>query len=637
MKNYHLSLASVLAVLFLAGCQDHGHFTSDTAQDGVSSFEKIMAQKLADESKKDIREGLQALMDQNYQLASQRFNTALIDDPSNSFLHYVNGLTYHSLARKGDITQFDLAQAGFEQAIKFNPSNYLACLQLARVKADQKKYTEAQEEYAGVLLLKPDHAEALYEMANVSYYLGDLRNAQMAINRALNKLGNDPKAQQTAVMIYAAAGKNDKAREHFMRYQQLSGKNESYEHLLGRVEDWQKLYEKGIVLAQADVSSQADFAKDAPDAPADSSASPPPAAPSPAAAPQSPTQGQMIVVDAITMRVSETGSTSKGNNILDKFTLTISPGSHMYARGNSGANTGGSTRFFLPSADGTYTNPDVSHTAGTLGATRVFSQGISFGAIHYSLNIANAAREHIEVIGRPSLVATVGSPESAKFFSGDHLALGLAPQTGGSAGSIQQLPVGVTLEINAISLKDGFVTLDVQLYGSILNNNDLRRPDGSPANPTEQFTRIGLSKIKTRVKVKLGETIMLAGITERIDTQNKAGFPGLQDLPLIQYLFSREDTSSFRKSVVYMLTPHSYDSNKNAIRTLASSPQQPNLKELALRNVDWYDPAYNMVVAFKNLTPLYREFRQGDLPPLTWDMTEKHEENVSQALSFLYF
>lgn len=631
MTLYRLGLASIFALL--GGCHDHTKPVDDTNQ--AQSFEELMATKLSDDIHSTVREGIMALRDGNYEVASQHFNLALMDDPSNSFLHYVNGLAYHSMARKGDVVKYDLAQSGFEQAIKFNSSNHLACLQLARVKYDKKDYLEAQEQYAGALLLKPDNADALFELANASYYLGDLKNAQMGINRALKKLGQRPEVHKAAVMIFAAAGKHDKAREHFTIYQQLTKESHKAQYTMERAQNWQDLYQKGIVLAQADPQSQSGFATENPDAPADAPADQ--AAPAPASSAPLPGQDEMIVVDAVTMRISESGGTSKGNNLLDNFALTISPGSHFYARGNNGAITAGQTSIALPGVTPTYTPTGVQGNPGTLGSTRLFAQGLSFSAIQYGLNIFNASREYIEVVGRPSLVTSVGSAKPAQFFSGDHLALGLAPQIGGAAGSITQLPVGITLEVNAVSLKDGFVTLEIKLYGSIVNNNDLRKPDGTAANPTLQFTRIGLSKVVTRVKIRLGETIMLAGVTERIESQDKSGVPVLQDIFFLQYFFSRENTSSVRKSVVYLLTPRSYEANKNAIKGIVKHTTKPNMKELELRHVDWYDPDYNMVVTFKHLMPMHREFRHGDLDPLRWSMKQDHESNVAQALAFLYY
>jgi tetratricopeptide (TPR) repeat protein len=626
-KKYILSLLTGASVV-LGGCAHQGETPSVTQEIETASFEKMLAQRFSGQEGTVVRESLEALKEGNLTLASEKINMALIEQPTNSFLHFTNGIIYHLMARKGDISRLDLAKAGFEQAIKFNPSNGEAYLQLARIHMDEKRYQQAQDDYAAALLIKPDHEEALYELAQASYYATDLRTAQMSISRALHKNARRADIQRAAVMIFAAAGKPEKAKEHFDIYKTLGDPKDIENLTLDRVKSWHSLYEKGLVVAQNDEdqsedSKQPDFGT--PDSENSSSSSAKPAAAPAQAKPANP----MIVIDATTLRVSETGTTSKGKNILENFSVTLAPGAHVFARGNI-TKTGGGTATLSETG-----YPSVSGAGGS-GSTRLFAQGITFGAIKYSLNIANASKERIEIIGRPSLVASVGAPEPAKFFSGKQLTLGLAP-SGGGGGSIQRLPVGITLEVTPLSLEEDQVTLDIAMYGSAVNNNDLRKIDGSFANPTEQYTPINISKIKTRVKAKLGETVMLAGITERLETQNKAGVPFLQDVPGLQYLFSEQTTSSEQKSVVYLMTLRSYESNKQAIKAIHSRERQPNLKELEIRNVDWYDPDYNMAVSLKHFSSLYREFRHGDLTPLRWDMEKKYEEQVAQVSSFLYY
>lgn len=646
MRKYYTLALLFGASLFLSGCSKYDEKDPSVTEITTASFEQMIAEKFSTEEQANVREGLEALDTGNLKLASQKINLAVLDQPNSSFLHFINGLIYHLMARKGDISKFDLAKAGFEQAIKFNPSNAEAHLQLARVKMDEKRYPEAQNDYAAVLLLKPDHEDALYELSQASYYASDLRTAQMGISRAVNKNPSRADIQRAAVMIYAAAGRSDRSKEHYQKFKALVTEKSMADQTLERAQNWDTLYQKGIVLAQAEGGAdtqETDAAQPDFEAPEPEGGSAPAAAP--AAHAKDPGakktgEGTMIVVDATTMRISEVGTTSKGNNILDKFSATLSPGTHLFLRGNA-AQGGGSVLVGGPTINAN-NQTGIGYTAlagnaGSVGSTRLFAQGITFGAIQYSLNIANAYRQYIEIIGRPSLVASIGSPESAKFFSGQQLTLGLAPQAGGSAGSIQRLPVGVTLEVNPLSLDNGEVVLDITIYGSAINLNDLKNPDGSNVNPTSTFTPILLSKIRTRVKVKLGETVMLGGITERIETQDKSGFPGLQDVPLLQYFFSKETTSSEHKSVVYLLTPRTYESNKHAIKSIGHRINQPNLKELELRNVDWYDPDYNMAISFKHLMPIYREFRHGDLSALQWDMKKNYEEQVTQASSFLYY
>src|SRR5690606_19905486 len=118
-------------------------------------------------------------------------------------------------------------------------------------------------------------------------------------------------------------------------------------------------------------------------------AAPAAAAAAPAAAAASP--DEMVVIDAIVMRVSENGTTTKGSNILDTFSVTLAPGTHMYGRGKTLSATGDgsiSSGVFAASGDFPATGAFSSPVGTGLSVSRVFTQGISFGNVTYSLKIA---------------------------------------------------------------------------------------------------------------------------------------------------------------------------------------------------------------------------------------------------------
>lgn len=588
-------------------------------------LEQIFAEHNKTAQDATLKEGIDRLLEGEYHEASKAFNTALLDNPSSSWLHYLNGLAYHLMARSGDVTRNDLAVAGFEQALKFDPTNALASLQLGRVRADQKRYLEAQEEFANVLLLQPDHSEALYELAAVSYKMGDLKTARMAIDRVELQGGATSEVLKAKAMILAATGKGEEALAALAAYRQKADSPLKTKRLETRLKDWKSLYENGLILAQFDGSSiDQEIAQDAaPDQDDGGIGGPPPEA-------SGPHEPPMIVLDAVVMRVDDIGKTSKGQNILDNFTLTLAPGSHFKGKSNSNNTTTGAFAFFPGSSNLTATH---NATGNSFDSTKVFTQGISFGTITYSMKIANVERQHIEVIGRPSLVASIGKP--AKFFSGRELALGLSGEYG---GTISKLPVGVTLKATPLSFDGQTVVLDIMLYGSLVADAEFLDQGGTPRDTTKSFTRIGISKVKTTVKAKLGETIMLAGITERIDEDGKSGFPVLQDIPGLQYLFSSEATLSERKSVMYLITPRAYDENKRVLQALTDfKDKRLNLKELEMRHKNWYDPDHNMAVTLKHLFPLYREFRQGDLDEIDWSMKDRLKTQAEQAASFFYY
>lgn len=642
-----VSTASVLTVaLALEGCFDSKSPTTDAFSTSQAPLQhsKSLRQKLA--SQQDVKgnveilQGIEKVLEGEYILANHHFNSALLENPSNSTAHYLNGLAYHLQAQKGDIAQYDLAEAGYHQAIKFNPHNTQAVLQLGRLHMEKKEYLLAQEDFANVLLVDPQNKDALYELASASYSKGDMKHAQASINQYLRFNGKSAEGHRAAALIHAALGHQKQAQKHYHQYALLDKDVSSLKLIERRMDDFRHLHKHGhIMLAQADSATMSDVTgAPAPIPAADASGGAPAGGPPPApgATPSAAEDPQMVVIDAVVLRVSEGGSTQKGNNILDNFSLTLSPGTHLYGRHSAlnGATLGGpavtrltttTPQTVIPSAP-----EPISLTPGAnsaLSAARFFGQGISFGTVNYSMKIANSMNNRVEIIGRPTLV--VSPTKKATFFSGTELVLGIAGQFG---GSITKTPVGITLEVTLNSIQNNQVTLDINIYGSILSVDALAN------NVQNSFSRIGISRIQTSIAVPLNETVMLGGILERQDEYSKEGFPLLQDIPLIQYFFSKELTSNSRKSVMYLMTPRSYqDTVKDARTNVNDAEKRHNLTELEMRNKDWYDPRSNTSLILKHLTPLYREFRTGDIKNIKWDYPEKIEQDIDKLGSFIYY
>ncbi|MBN9413340.1 MAG: tetratricopeptide repeat protein [Candidatus Paracaedimonas acanthamoebae] len=631
MKKLQISLTA-MAVLMLTGCADEP--TSNIHEKSTlhgKTLEQILAEKSNSEEKVLVKEGIQALIAEEYNKASEIFNIALVDDPTNSWLHTLNAMSYQLMARKGDISQLEIAEAGYNQALKFEPSNSIASLQLGRVKKQQKDFKRAQEEFANVLLIEPNNLAALYELASTSYYLGDIKTAQASIERYIKASPNKSEAYRAAGMIMAAAGKSSQANDYFKKYEKLSENKSQAQMAKRRIDEWKRLYDSGIImLAQAEDGAAGD-----PNGSADASADPNAAASEKPAAPaaQAPTTpAQMVAIDAIVMRISELGTTTKGSNILENFSLTLAPGTHMKAKGHGipGTVAGTSTAIDFqgnPIFPGV-TNLPATITGGgsPLSVSRLFTQGVSFGSVSYSLNIANAYSERIKVLDRPSITTIVG--KNAEFYAGTDLVLGLGGQYG---GNISKTPTGITVKVTPLSLEGDRVLLEIEVLGSLT-------PD-TTNNVTETFTSIQTSHVKTTVEMKLGETLMLGGINSHEDQSDRSGFPILQDIPGLQYFFSQETTSSLRKSVTYLITPRSHDKNIAEIQHAFNNPHDAptNLTELEIRNKDWFTPYNNQVMMLKYAAPLYREFRTGDIAPVAWWQDEDFNEQITQIASFLYY
>src|SRR5262249_37332489 len=155
-----------------------------------------------------------------------------------------------------------------------------------------------------------------------------------------------------------------------------------------------------------------------------------------------------------------------------------------------------------------------------------------------------------------------------------------------------------------ISLEHGYVTLDVELIGSLLSDSQEQLQQLAEANTPIVFT-INRSNVKTTIKVKLGETIFLAGTAERVEVNNTTGVPFLDQIPGIQYLFSQQTTLSSRRSVMYLITPRSYKANLRETNQYFNRGEEeeirPNLSDLERRYKNWFNPHLNHILILKGL------------------------------------
>lgn len=241
-----------------------------------------------------------------------------------------------------------------------------------------------------------------------------------------------------------------------------------------------------------------------------------PGALSQGAAPEKPEKEtqHVVILDCFLLRVSEETATTKGSNILNNFSVNLTPQSADY---------------------------NVVKTGGGTTLTQTFERNITWSTIQYNLNIANAVDKRIEVIARPTL--STYEKKKSTFFSGSTLRGGISGTTGGSIGEVQ---TGITLEVTPLEVQeDKNKTLldDISLEGSILSST----PQPGSVSIANQTFQIAKTKATTTLKLKFGETGMLGGIYERVIRQDKDGVPLLQDIPFLQYLFPQETTSDLRK------------------------------------------------------------------------------------------
>ena len=160
-----------------------------------------------------------------------------------------------------------------------------------------------------------------------------------------------------------------------------------------------------------------------------------------------------------------------------------------------------------------------------------------------------------KVLASPRIRAR--SREKAKIHIGDRVPVittsvtpGLAGTSVVTASSVQYLDVGLKLEIEPTVMLDGDVAIKTTLEVSSIVKEVSNGTAGSVAY------QIGTRNATTLLRLKDGETQVLAGLIsdEERNTANK--IPGLGDLPLLGRLFSTQKDDATKTEIVLSITPH---------------------------------------------------------------------------------
>ena len=126
---------------------------------------------------------------------------------------------------------------------------------------------------------------------------------------------------------------------------------------------------------------------------------------------------------------------------------------------------------------------------------------------------------------------------------------GAGSVTGFIASSVSYLDVGLKLDIEPSVLLDNDIILKVGLEVSSVANQ-VTGPDGSIAY------NVGTRQTSTSIRLKDGETEVLAGLIQDDDRKSAAGVPGLSEVPFLGALFGVRGDTKDKTEIVMLITPH---------------------------------------------------------------------------------
>jgi general secretion pathway protein D len=113
---------------------------------------------------------------------------------------------------------------------------------------------------------------------------------------------------------------------------------------------------------------------------------------------------------------------------------------------------------------------------------------------------------------------------------------------------VNYLDVGLKLDIEPTVSLDDEVSMKLALeVSSILET--ITRASGT------QAYRLGTRNTSTTLRVRDGETNILAGLIQRDERRSNTGVPGLNEVPVVSKLFGSSQDSDSRTEIVLLITP----------------------------------------------------------------------------------
>jgi tetratricopeptide (TPR) repeat protein len=627
-----ISAASALLLAAMAigvsGCASMGSAKDNAnanplaaSQPDTHLFDAIPKDSLNTASRQLAAEGIKALDAKDYRKASDIFNLAVKTDMTNSYLHFLNAVAYQMRGITGESGLLPLAEQGYQMAVKFDNSNWLARYYAGLLAMSQRNWGEAQRKLVEAAIYAGKQPDLLYDLAVASYYNHDPKTAAAALTglRDLQKGNKDDPRVLRASAIVAAALNQKKDAQNFLDQLRASINNPTLlASTAERVTSWSNTYDRsGLIKTQFPGSDAF------PDTVDEFPATPPAdfdlggaTEPPDVAANGDFVEKKMVVVDVVILSTEEDNTHSMGVNLLDGLKLQF---------GNPATLTPGYS-------DGTTWTTDLSNSANST-ASQVITSQITMPAVTYSLNIANANAKRNEVLARPTLVA-LGN-QTSNFFSGVDVNAAAVSNGQGSAVQIQK-EVGVKLSVTPEFLPGRDIKLNIAAERTFL---------AIPSTSVKFDFRLDTTKttVNANVVMKFGETLILSGLSERDQSRDRDGVPGLQDIPIVQYLFSRNVTRDYYKSVLILLTPRRAQYSNRSPEDIAADNANLSPADLALADFEdkyrpWFKPIPNVGEITHQLgqSSLFREFQTGDLGG-TWQRITNRNDRLNTAMEFLFY
>lgn len=171
-----------------------------------------------------------------------------------------------------------------------------------------------------------------------------------------------------------------------------------------------------------------------------------------------------------------------------------------------------------------------------------------------------------KVLASPRIAAIEGEP--AEILIGDRIGIVLetVDEAGNVSQSVEYVEVGVKLNITASVSEDAMVTMQISTEVSHMDEDLTDR---------FRFPNVRTREMNSMVRVRDGQSLVIGGLIQEVESEETQGLPILSDLPLLGRLFSRNVTNTRETEMVVFLIPHIVHDDPHAVAPAKQSGNQP--------------------------------------------------------------
>jgi general secretion pathway protein D len=259
-----------------------------------------------------------------------------------------------------------------------------------------------------------------------------------------------------------------------------------------------------------------------------------------------------IVIDVEILEVNRQRAKQYGLNLTEYALGTILSPETSPTLTTTGGGTGGGT-----TTGGGSTSPSVVRSPNPFNLNTI-SRGVSTADFYLAVPAAFVrfleSDTRNKVIAKPQLRGAEGMKLTMKI--GDKvpvISTSYTPIATGGAGvnplsSYQYQDVGVTIDMTPTVTLEGDIRIDLTVVSST------RKADVIIAGVN--IPSFGNREVTTRLRLRDGESNLLAGLLQEQERKALTGFPGAVRVPVLRELFSNNDQQIDQTDIVMLLTPH---------------------------------------------------------------------------------